>query len=257
MEDPAAAAAAAQAPAATEAKASCSLPKGEVVMDLDPKDLRILQMVEGNNVCTLFEYYKLCLSMGVPDQVLARNATKISHLELLVLARQLNSGLDVSDFFCDFLDRCVLIDVHQFYENKKAILPLDRTLNMDDWHPSLSMHRKQTTFEYALFYLATTLCAIDHMNHADAIEPNDEERRMPTSFELMNLENGDDLVNSRYHILVNEFLFQLSVQIDYLKRLGEEMYLDCDSSTWDMRLLLYKLMREIWLETTKEIPLGK
>ena len=68
-------------------------------MDLDPRDLRILQMVESNNVCTLFEYYKLGLSTGVPDEVLTQNATKISRLEMLVLARQLNSGLDVSDFF--------------------------------------------------------------------------------------------------------------------------------------------------------------
>ena len=40
------------------------------VMDLEPRDLRILQMVEANSVCTLFEYYKLGLSMGVPDNVL-------------------------------------------------------------------------------------------------------------------------------------------------------------------------------------------
>ena len=226
-------------------------------MDLDPKDLRILQMVEANNVCTLFKYYKLGLSMGVPDEVLARNAAKISRLEMLVLGRQLNSGLDVHNFFCDFLDHQVLIDIRQFYENKRAILPLDRALNMDDWHPSSSMHRKQTIFEYALFCLVMTLCAINHMNHADSIEPNNEERRMPTSFELMNLENGDELVNSRYDILVNEFLFQLGVQIDYLKKLGEEMYFNCDPATWDMCLLLYKLMREIWLEMTEGDPIGK
>ena len=128
---------------------------------------------------------------------------------------------------------------------------------MDDWHLSSSMHRKQTIFEYALFCFATTLCAIDHMNHADSIEPNDGERRMPTSFELMNLENKDELVNSRYDILVNEFLFQLSVRIDYLKELGDKMYSNCDPGTWDMRLLLYKLMREIWLETTEGDPIGK
>ena len=169
MEDPVAAAAAAQAPVTAEAKPSCPLPKGEAVMDLDPKDLRILQMVETNNVCILFEYYKLGLSMGVPDGVLAGNATKISRLEMLVLARQLNSGLDVSDFFCDFLDRCVLINVCQFYENKKAILPLNHALNMDNWHPSSLMHRKQTILEYALFCFVMTPCAVDHMNHADLL----------------------------------------------------------------------------------------
>ena len=47
-------------------------PKSErgAVTDLEPRDLRILQMVEANSVCTLFEYYKLGLSMGVPDDVL-------------------------------------------------------------------------------------------------------------------------------------------------------------------------------------------
>ena len=49
--------------------------------------------------------------MGVPDSVLTRNATKISHLEMLVLARQLNSDLEVPDFLCDFLNRRVLVDV--------------------------------------------------------------------------------------------------------------------------------------------------
>ena len=103
MKDPAAAA---QAPAqvagaAMEGKPSC-FPKGEVVMDLDPRDLRIPQMVESNNVCTLFEYYKLGLSMGIPDEVLTQNTTKISRLEMLVLARQLNRELEVSDFFVTF-----------------------------------------------------------------------------------------------------------------------------------------------------------
>ena len=108
-----------------------------------------------------------------------------------------------------------------------------------------------------MFCFATTLCAIDQMNHADGIEVNDEERGMPSSFELMNLESGDELVNPRYDILVNEFLFQLGVRIDYLRRLGDEMYFDRDPSTWDMRLLLYKLMRGIWLETTDGDPIWK
>ena len=258
-QDPPAAAAAAAAAAAVQAPAGVkpSPPQGELMTDLDPKDLRILQMVEINNVCTLFEYYKLGLSMGVPDGVLTQNTTKISRLEMLVLARQLNSDLEVPDFLCDFLNQCVLVDVRQFYENKKAILPLDRALNMDDWHPSSLMDREKTIFEYALFCFVTTLCAIDHMNHADGIEVNDEERGMPSSFELMNLESGDELVNPRYDILVNEFLFQLGVRIDYLRRLGDEMYFDRDPSTWDMRLLLYKLMRGIWLEKTDGDPIGK
>ena len=69
------------------------------VTDLEPRDLRILQMVEANSVCTLFEYYKLGLSMGVADDVLTRNATKIHRMEMLVAARQMNSQLDVPNFF--------------------------------------------------------------------------------------------------------------------------------------------------------------
>ena len=99
----------------------------------------------------------------------------------------------------------------QAYENKRFMLPLDRALNMDDWQPSSSMDRRQTIFEYALFYFASILCAVDHLNHADAIELNDEERKMPMSFELMQLKNEDELVNSRYDILVNEFLFQMGI----------------------------------------------
>ena len=37
--------------------------------------------------------------MGVPHDVLARNATKVNLMELLVAARQMNSQLDVPNFF--------------------------------------------------------------------------------------------------------------------------------------------------------------
>ena len=120
---------------------------------------------------------------------------------------------------------------------------------MDDWQPSSSIDRKQKNFENALVCIASILSAVDHLNHADAIELNDKERKMPTSFELMQLENEDELVNSRYDILMNEFLFQLGIQIGYWKELGEKMFQDYEPPTWDMHLLLYKLMREIWLET--------
>ena len=120
---PTAGAAAAAAPtqvlasaAATEEKSLFCPPRvkserGAVVTDLDPRDLRILQMVGVNSVCTIFEYYKLGLSMGVPHDVLTRNATKDYRIEMLVAARQMNSQLDVPDFFCDYLNRCVSVDM--------------------------------------------------------------------------------------------------------------------------------------------------
>ena len=91
--------------------------------------------------------------------------------------------------------------------------PLDRALNMDDWQLSSSTHRRQTIFENALFCFASILCAVDHLDHADAIESNDEEegKMPPSSWKLMQLESGDELVNSRYDILVNEFLFQFGI----------------------------------------------
>ena len=66
---------------------------------MDQRDLRILQMVGANSVCTIFEYYKLGLSMGVPHDVLTRNATKVDQMEMLVAAPQMNSQLDVPNFF--------------------------------------------------------------------------------------------------------------------------------------------------------------
>ena len=103
------------------------------------------------------------------------------------------------------------MDVRQAYENKRFVQPLDLPLNMDDWQPSSLTERRQTIFENALFSFASILCAVDHLNHADVIELNDEERKMPTSLELMQLENEDELVNSRYDILVNKFLFQFGI----------------------------------------------
>ena len=81
------------------------------VMDLEPRHLRILQMVEANSLCTLSEYYKLGLSMGVSDNVLTQNVTKIHRMEMLVAAQLMNSQLDVPDFFCDYLNRHVSMDV--------------------------------------------------------------------------------------------------------------------------------------------------
>ena len=103
------------------------------------------------------------------------------------------------------------MDMRQAYENKRFMQPLDLPLNMDDWQPSSLTERRQTIFENALFSFVLILCAVDHLNHADAIEPNDEERKMPTTLELMQLENEDKLVNSRYDILVNELLFQFRI----------------------------------------------
>ena len=149
------------------------------------------------------------------------------------------------------------MDVRQAYENKRFMQPLDLPLNMDDWQPSSLMERRQTIFENALFSFASILCAVDHLNHANAIELNDKERKMPMSLELMQLENKDELFNSRYDILVNEFLFQFGIRIDYLKKMGKETFPDSKPSLWDMCMLLYKLMREIWLETTDGDPIGK
>ena len=149
--------------------------------------------------------------MGVPQDVLTQNATKVQQMEMLVAARQTNSLLDVPDFFFDYLNRGVSLDVWQAYENKRFMQPLDLPLDMDDWQPSSSTERRQTIFENALFSFASILCAVDHLNHANAVEPNDEERKMPTSLELMQLENEDELINSRYSILVNEFLFQFGI----------------------------------------------
>ena len=128
---------------------------------------------------------------------------------------------------------------------------------MNDWEPTSWAGRKRTIFEYALFSFASILCAVDHMNHADAIELNEKEKTAPTSFELMQLENGDELVNSRCDILVNEFLFQFGVRIKYLKTVAEKMFLDSDPPTWDIRLLVYKILREIWLSITDGDPIGR
>ena len=149
--------------------------------------------------------------MGVPKNVLTRNATKVDPMEMLVAARQMNSQLDVPYIFCDYLNWHVSVDVRQAYENKRFMQPLDLPLDMDDWQPSSLTERRQTIFENALFSFALILCAVDHLNHTDAVEPNDEERKMPTSSELMQFENEDELINSRYAIFVNEFLFQFGI----------------------------------------------
>ena len=171
---------------------------------------------------------------------------------MLVLARQLNMHLDIEDFLCDYLHQHVPPDIRQFYENKyTAIQPLTCPLNMDDWQPNLSSFTdKQFIFEYALFCFTLILCAVDHLNHTNAIEVNDE-RKIPTSFDLMKLEDRDELINSKYDILLNEFLFQLGIWVAYLKLQGESIFHDKDPVLWDMCLLMYKLLREIWLETTK------
>ena len=100
--------------------------------------------------------------------------------------------------------------------------PLDLPLDMDDWQPSSSTERRQTIFENALFSFASILCTVDHLNHTDAVKPNKMERKMPTSLELMQLKNEDELINSRYSILVNVDTGQVSpmVFLSYTRFLG-------------------------------------
>ena len=46
--------------------------------------------------------------MGVPDNILNQNATKIHRMEMLVAVRLMNSQLDVPDFFVTILtDVCL------------------------------------------------------------------------------------------------------------------------------------------------------
>ena len=149
------------------------------------------------------------------------------------------------------------MDMRQAYENKRFMQPLDLPLNMDDWQPSSLTERRQTIFENALFSFVLILCAVDHLNHADAIEPNDEERKMPTSLELMQLENEDKLVNSRYDILVNELLFQFRIWIDYLKKMGEEMFPDSEPSLWTCVCCCTSSWRRFGWRQPMGIPLEK
>ena len=64
-----------------------------------------------NSVSTIFEYYKLGLLMGVPHNVLTRNPTKDDRMEMLVIAQQMNSQLDVPHFFCKYLNWRMSMDV--------------------------------------------------------------------------------------------------------------------------------------------------
>ena len=61
---------------------------------------------------------------------------------MLVTARLMNSQLDVPDFFCNYLNWHMSVDVRQAYENKRFMQPLDLPLNMDDWQPSSSTERR-------------------------------------------------------------------------------------------------------------------
>ena len=98
--------------------------------NLDARDLTILQTVVNNNAITSFDYYRLGLSMGIPDEVLTSNYNNPSRLEMLVCAKLINYRLSDEEFMCDFLDARVSTDVRQFYHNKQAILPSEKELAM-------------------------------------------------------------------------------------------------------------------------------
>ena len=223
--------------------------------NLDAQDLTILQTVVNNNAVTSFDYYRLGLSMGIPDEVLTPNYNNPSRLEMLVCAKLINYRLSDEEFMCDFLNARVSTVVRQFYHNKQAILPSEKELVMTVWSIPPDVTRNETYFEYALFTFATCLAALDFTSYLNLYSEDTD--HVPPSIKLMKTEKCDDLGDRQCDLIVNELIFQIGIRMDEVKEEGEKLYGDADPETWDMRVVYYKLFRKVWLRLTENEPLRK
>ena len=150
-----------------------------------------MQTVVNNNAATSFDYYRLGLSMGIPDEVLTPNYNNPSRLEMLVCAKLINYRLSDEEFMCDFLDARVSTDVRQFYHNKQAILPSEKELAMTVWSIPPDVTRNETYFEYASFTFATCLAALNFTSYLNLYSEDTD--HVPPSIKLMKTEKCDDL----------------------------------------------------------------
>ena len=223
--------------------------------NLDPWDLTILQTVANNDVVMTFDYYRLALSMGIPDELLTQNYNNPSRLEMLVCAKLISYQLSTEDFMCFYLNSRVWTNIREFYRNKQVIVPSQKELNMNVWSIPMSVKRNETFFEYALFTFAACLAALDFTNYYSLY--GEETDDIPPSTRLKKAERCHDLGDEDSDLIVNEFLFQIGIRMDEVREEGEKLYGDADPKTWDMRVVYYKLFRKVWLRLTEKEPVRK
>ena len=218
--------------------------------NLEPRNLTILQTVANNDVVTTFDYYRLGLSMGIPDQILTQNYNDPSRLEMLVCAKLINYQLSTEDFMCYFLHSRVWTNIREFYRNKHVIVPSEKDLNMNVWAIPISATRKETYFEYALFTFGACLAALDFTNYYSLY--SEETNDLSPSMRLKKAERCHDLGDEDSDLIVNEFLFQIGIRMEEVREEGEKLFGDADAKTWDMQLVYYKLFRKVWLRMTEK-----
>ena len=248
LDDPAAA-------AKSEGVMIASVPPFSMQHNLDPRDLTILQTVVNNDAVTTFDYYRLGLSMGIPDEILAENYHKPSRVEMLVCAKLINYQISPEDFMCHYLNVRVWTNVREFYRNKQAIIPSEKQLAMSPWSIPINITRNETYFEYALFTFAGCLASLDFTNYYNLY--SEETDDLPPTMRLKKAERCHDLGERESDLIVNELIFQIGIQMDEVKEEGEKLFGDAHPATWDMRVVYYKLFRKVWLRLTEKEPVRK
>ena len=192
-----------------EGATTAAVPPFSQQHNLDVRDLTILQTVVNNNAVTSFDYYRLGLSMEIPDEVLTPNYNNPSWLEMLVCAKLINYRLSDEEFMCDFLNARVTTDARQFYHNKQAILPSEKELVMTVWSIPPDVTRNKTYFKYALFTFATSLAALDFTSYLNLYSEDTD--HVPPSIKLIKTEKCDDLGDHQCDLIVNELIFQIGI----------------------------------------------
>lgn len=220
---------------------------------INKQEMRLLEIAAKENISSQFKYFSIGLALGLEYGVLVINSHR-PRREML-LAANIENEIEPKEFFSRHLSPLVETDVRYLYGYRNSLLPFEEELRMEDWenerNRSHSMHI--SAFEHALLCFATTLTSLDKLDHR-RIETNRSPHLLPPAHKALRDIEEEDLSQcvrkNKGGILVNELLDQMGYGSEELSRLlspGED---GNDPTTWDMRLLVFKVLREVWNKKT-------
>ena len=199
-------------------------------------------------------YFRIGLTLGLTYDMLWRNEER-PRLEMLLAARVNNyKTLPSEEFLLKIIGKTVITHVEGMLKYKEFIQEYRGSVDMSHWCVADSMKKTveyTSAFELALLCLSTLIASVDKIDYDYEInDPNSE--TFPMAVKLFYTETGRAVSSMEGDVLLNEFLFQLGLTAEDLVRAADGSE---DISAWDMRLVTFKALCTLWMQTTEGEPL--